>query len=98
MEALTVFRTTISYQQYGEVWFPKSAFNEYAWVDFKPDDPIISGQRLEIKNFEVNHKLPPKTFAVDIPDDAMIKVQGVKQELSKQEFLKQYGQRLSVKH
>ena len=98
MEALTVFRTTISYQQYGEVWFPKSVFTEYAWVDFKPDDPIISGQRLEIKNFEVNHKLPPKTFAVDIPDDVMIKVQGVKQELSKQEFLKQYGQRLSVKH
>ncbi len=92
MEAPTVIRTTISYQQHGDVWFPKAVFSERAWVDFKPEDPIISGQKLEIKNFKINHDLPPETFTVDIPDDALIKVQGVKQELSKQEFLKQYGQ------
>ena len=90
MEALTIFRTTISYQQHGEIWFPKAVFSEYAWLDFKPDDPIISGQMLEIKNFKVNHVIPPETFIVDIPDDAVIWVN--RKELSKAEFLKQYGQ------
>jgi hypothetical protein len=92
MEAPTVFRTTISYQQHGEVWFPKAVFHEYAWVDFKPEDPIISGQKLEVKNFKINHDIPPETFTVDIPDDAMIKVNREKQKLSKAEFLKRYGQ------
>ena len=91
MQALTVSRTTISYQQYGEVWFPKVAFDEYAWVDFKPQDPIISGQKLDIKNFKVNHDIPPETFTVDIPDAAMITVNPEKQKLSKAEFLKRYG-------
>ena len=92
MEAPTVFRTTISYQQHGEVWFPKAVFHEYAWVDFKPEDPIISGQKLEVKNFKINHDIPPETFTVDIPDDAMITVNREKQKLSKAEFLKRYGQ------
>ncbi len=92
MEAPTVFRTTISYQQHGEVWFPKTVFQEYAWVDFKIEDPIISGQKLEIKNFKINHDIPPETFTVDIPDDAMIRVNQEKQKLSKAEFLKRYGQ------
>lgn len=92
MEALTVSQTTISYQQHGEVWFPKVVFDEYAWVDFKPQNPIISGQKLEIKNFKINHDIPPETFTVDIPDDAMIKVNREKQKLSKAEFLKRYGQ------
>lgn len=92
MEALTIIRTMIAYQQHGEIWFPKTIINEHAWLDFKVEDPIISGQTLEIKNFKVNHDLPPETFTVDIPDDAMIKVEGIEQELSKQEFLKRYGQ------
>ena len=92
MEAPTVFRTTISYQQHGEVWFPKAVFHEYAWVDFKPENPIIFGQRLEVKNFKINHDIPPETFIVDIPDNAMITVNREKQKLSKSEFLKRYGQ------
>lgn len=92
MEALTIFRTTISYQQFGEIWFPKAVFSEYAWLDFKATEPIISRQTLEIKNFKVNHTIPPETFTVDIPDDAMIKVEGISKKLSKQEFIKQYGQ------
>lgn len=92
MEAPTVSRTTLSYQQHGKIWFPKEVFHEYAWVDFKPQDPIISGQRLEVKNFKINHDIPPETFTVDIPDDAMIKVNREKQKLSKAEFLKRYGQ------
>ena len=92
MEALTVFRTTITYQQHGEIWFPKAVFIEYEWLDFKPADPIISQRMLEIKNFKLNHNLPPKTFTVDLPNDAMIKVDGISKALTKQEFLKRYGQ------
>ena len=92
MEALTVFRTTITYQQHGEIWFPKAIFIEYAWLDFKPADPIISQRMLKIKNFKLNHNLPPETFTVDLPDDAMIKVDGISKALTKQEFLKRYAQ------
>lgn len=92
MEAPTIFRTTISYQQHGEIWFPKAVFIEYGWLDFKPADPIISQRMLEIKNFKLNHNLPPETFTVDLPDDAMIKVDGISKALTKQEFLKRYGQ------
>ena len=92
MEALTIIRTTIRYQQFGEVWFPKAVFSEYAWLDFKATYPIISRERLELKNFKVNHDLPPDTFTVDIPDDAMIKVEGIDKPLTKQEFLKRYRQ------
>ena len=92
MEALWIDRTIISYQQHGEIWFPKAVFDESSWLDFKPKDPIISGQRLEIKNFKINHDIPPETFTVDIPDDAMITVNREKQKLSKAEFLKQYRQ------
>ena len=92
MEALTIIRTIVSYQQFGEIWFPESVFSEYAWLDFKPADPIISGQRLEIKNFKINHDIPPETFTVDLPNDAMIKVDGISKALTKQEFLKRYGQ------
>ena len=92
MEALTIFRTIITYQQFGEIWFPKAVFSEYAWLDFKPADPILSQQMLEIKDFKLNHELPPETFTVDIPDDAIIKVDGISKALTKQEFLKRYGQ------
>ena len=92
MEALTIIRTTISYQRYEEIWFPKAVFSEYAWLDFKATYPIISRETLELKNFKVNHDLPPETFTVDILDDEMIKVEGISKALSKQEFLKRYGQ------
>ena len=92
MEALTIIRTTISYQQFGETWFPKAVFSEYSWLDFKATYPIISRERLELKNFKVNHNLPPDTFTVDIRDDEMIKVEGINKPLTKQEFLKQYRQ------
>ena len=92
MEALTISRTTISYQQHGEIWFPKAIYSERAWLDFKPEDPIISGQMLELKDFKVNHDLPPDTFTIDIADDAMITVNRQNKKLSKTEFLKQYGQ------
>ncbi len=98
MEAPTVSRTTISYQQHGEIWFPKAVFHEFAWIDFKPEDPIIFGQQLELKNFKINHDISPETFTVDIPDDAMITVNRQERKLSKMEFLQRYGQALSVQH
>ena len=94
MEALTIIRTTISYQEFGEIWFPKVVFKEYAWLDFKATYPIISRETLELKNFKVNHDLPPETFIVDLPEDALIKVEGISKALTKQEFLKRYGQHI----
>ena len=92
MEALIIVRTIVSYQQYGKIWFPKTVFNESSWLDFKATYPIISRRTLAIKNFKVNHDLLPETFTVDIPDDAMIKVEGINKPLTKQEFLKRYRQ------
>ena len=93
MEALTIDRTTVSYQKLGEIWFPKAVLSEYAWLDFQATYPIISRQTLELKNFKVNHIIPPATFTVDLPDGAMVRVN--RQTLSKAEFLKQYGELLS---
>lgn len=93
MEALTIDRTTVSYQKLGEIWFPKSVLNEYAWLDFQATYPIISRQTLEVKDFKVNHTIPPETFTVDLPDGAMVRVN--RQTLSKAAFLKQYGKLLS---
>ena len=90
MEALTIDRTTVSYQKLGEIWFPKSVLNEYAWLDFQATYPIISRQTLKVKDFKVNHIIPPETFIVDLPDGAMVRVN--RQTLSKEEFLKRYGQ------
>ena len=90
MEALTIDRTIVSYQQFGEIWFPKAVFSEYAWLDFQATYPIISRQTLEVKNFKVNHTISPETFTVDLPDGAMIRVK--RQTLSKADFLKRYGQ------
>ena len=92
MEAVTIDRTTVSYQKLGEIWFPKSVLNEYAWLDFQATYPIISRQTLEVKDFKVNHTIPPETFTVDLPDGAMVRVN--RQTLSKEEFLKQYGELL----
>ena len=93
MEALTIDRIIISYQQLGEIWFPKTVFREHAWLDFQATNPIIFRQTLEINNFKVNHAIPSETFTVDLPDGAVVGVN--RQILSKTEFLKQYGALLS---
>ena len=93
MEALTIDRITVSYQQLGEIWFPKTVFRESSWLDFQATNPIIFRQTLEINNFKVNHTIPSETFTVDLPDDAMVRVN--RQTFSKEEFLKRYGELLS---
>ena len=90
MEALIIVRTIVSYQQYGEIWFPKTVFNESSWLDFKATYPIISRRTLAIKNFKVNYDIPAETFTVNLPDDATVRVNN--QTLSKTEFLKRYKQ------
>lgn len=89
MEALTIDHMTISYQQFGEIWFPKAVLREYFWLDLNVENPIISRQTLEVNNFKVNHDIPPETFTVDLPDGAMVRVKH--QIFSKEEFLKRYG-------
>lgn len=89
MEALTNNRTIIWYEQFGKIWFPKRVISESFWVDFKVEEPIFFRQTLETKNFKINHSIPAERFAVEIPDEAMIRVDGDK-VLSKKEFLEQY--------
>ncbi|RKU31297.1 hypothetical protein C6497_02055 [Candidatus Poribacteria bacterium] len=85
-------RMTASYKQYGEAWFPKKCLAEHFWIDPNGKKHANGGMTLEIKDWKVNHNILPKVFTVDIPDDAMIKVEGLRKTLSKAEFLQRYKQ------
>lgn len=87
-----VSRNTFSYQQIGDVWFLKSAKREYARIDSEGKEHITSRMTLELPDFKINHAIPPETFAIDIPDDAKITVDGFDERMSKQEFLEWFGQ------
>lgn len=86
-------RHTFSYQQIGDVWFLKSAKLESAQIVSKGKERITSRITLELQDFKINHAVPPETFIFDIPDDAKIKVEGLDERISKQEFFEQYGQK-----
>ena len=88
--ALSTDRTLISYEKYGEVWFPKRGVQRNLHIDSDGKEHFYSGMILVVKDFKVNLAIPPETFSVEIPDDAMIKVQGLHKKLSKKEFLKRY--------
>lgn len=90
---LAITRVTVSYQQHGEVWFPDAGVIETSWLDSDGAEHILIQQVLETKDFKVNIPIPPETFTIEIPDDALIKVIGLKEKLSKNEFLKIYKQK-----
>ncbi|MCG9127033.1 hypothetical protein JT359_05460 [Candidatus Poribacteria bacterium] len=85
-----LMRITASYKQYGETWFPKKYQSEQFWIDTNGKRHAHNGMTLEIKDLKVNHNILPKVFTVDIPDDAMIRVKGLRKDLSKVEFLQRY--------
>ena len=85
-----LMRITASYKQYGETWFPKKCQSEHFWIDSNGKRHANGVWTLEIKDLKVNHNILPKVFTVDIPDDAIIRVNN--RELSKTEFLKEYKQ------
>ena len=87
-----ISRDTFSYQQIGDVWFLKSAKHENAWIDPEGKEHVYFRQTLELQDFKINHSIPSETFTVDIPDDAMISVEGLRERISKQEFLEWYEQ------
>ncbi len=87
-----LIRMTASYEQYGEAWFPKKYIAEHFWIDPNGKKHADGGMTLEIKDWKVNHNILPKVFTVDIPDNAMIKVKGLRKALSKAEFLQRYKQ------
>ncbi len=89
----SVHRTLMSYEQHGEAWFPKTGVGENFWIDSEGKEHFISRMTLKTKDFKVNHPIPPETFIVDIPDDAMIRVDALRQKLPKKEFLQRYGQK-----
>ncbi|MDE0637160.1 MAG: hypothetical protein OXI43_15080 [Candidatus Poribacteria bacterium] len=84
-------RITLSYQQFGEIWFPKKGVINTSWLDSDGKEQTIIRQTMETKNCKLNHSIPEETFTMDIPDDAKIQVNNRK--LSKAEFLRQYGQK-----
>ena len=88
-----IHRGLMSYEQHGEAWFPKTGGGENFWIDSEGKEHFISRMILETKGSKVNHPIPPKTFTVDIPDDAMIWVAELRQKLPKKEFLQRYGQK-----
>lgn len=89
----SISRQSIFYQQHGKTWFPKRRVGENFWIDSDGKEHLISRATLETKDFKVNHPIPPETFNVDIPDDAMIWVGELRQKLPKKEFLQRYGQK-----
>ena len=89
----SVHRTLMSYEQHAEAWFPKTGVGENFWIDSDGREHFISRMTLKTEDFKINHPIPPETFTVDIPDDAMIRVVELRQKLPKQEFLQRYGQK-----
>ena len=89
----SIFRQSMSYERHGKVWFPKTGVGANFWIDSAGKEHFISRQTLETKGFKVNHPIPPETFTVNIPDDAMIWVGELRQKLPKKEFLQRYGQK-----
>ena len=89
---LSVHRQSMSYEQHGEAWFPKTGVGANFWIDSDRKEHFISWATLETKGFKVNHPIPLEAFTVDIPDDAMIWVSTLRQKLPKKEFLQRYGQ------
>ncbi|RKU27977.1 hypothetical protein C6497_10405 [Candidatus Poribacteria bacterium] len=82
-------RVTISHQKFGEIWFPKICTTETSRIDTDGKKHTFHSA-IVTKDFKLNHPVPPKTFTVDIPDDAIIQVND--RELSKAEFLQRHKQ------
>ena len=90
--SLFISRTTILYKKYGEAWFPKSGVQRNLHIDSEGKEHFYSGMTLALKNFNVNIAIPPGTFTIDLPEDAMVEVQGLQK--TKKEFLSYYKKEL----
>jgi len=84
-------RSFVSYQKYGEAWFPKKAIREWFFIDEKGQERRTEREQYELKNFRLNHDIPEEKFIIEIPDDAEIWVKDLRQKLSKEQFLKYYN-------
>lgn len=89
----SVRRVTLSYELHGEEsWFVKSGVSESFWIDPDGEEHLTSRATIDTQNFIVNRNIPPETFTVEIPEDAMIHVQALDKELSKARFLNWYSE------
>jgi len=84
------YRCQISYQQNNGTWFPKKELSESFWIDSKGKEHPILRKELEVKNLRLNCRIPPKTFTIEIPDNASIRLADSNEYISKQELLKRY--------
>ena len=82
---------TISHQQFGEIWFPKKGVINTSRIDSDGKKHTLIRQTIETKNCKLNISIPEEIFTMDIPDGVEIRVNN--RNLSKSEFLRQYGQK-----
>ena len=89
----TVRRIRLSYGLSGEdAWFVTNGIAETLWIDADGEEHLINRATIETQNFIVNHEIPLEVFAVDIPDDATIQVEGLDKKLSEAEFRQWYDE------
>lgn len=90
-EQTVVLRTLVSYQKYGEVWFPNKVISEGFWLDSKGKKHLHTRKITETKNFQVNLEIPKEKFIIEIPEDTQIWVADLRTFMSKKKFLKYYN-------
>ena len=89
----SIRRIRLSYGLYGEdAWFVTNGIAETLWIDADGEEHLINRATIETQNFIVNHEIPLEVFAVDIPDNATIQVEGLGKKLSKAEFRQWYDE------
>ncbi|MCG9129287.1 hypothetical protein JT359_16990 [Candidatus Poribacteria bacterium] len=86
---LNYTRVFVTHQKFGEIWFPRIFVSETTRFD-TTGNKITSLTTLTTKDFKLNHPILPKTFTVEIPNDAILRVNNRK--ISNVEFLKKYKQ------
>ena len=88
--AALVERRHVSYEKYGEVWFPKHTVLESYLINKNGEEQLLTISEVETKNFRVNHAIPEEIFIVEMPNDVLIWVDDLRKHLSKKEFLGVY--------
>jgi len=86
-----IIRRWITYQQNGGAWFPEKVLVDVLWIDNKGKEHLARRKEVEIKNLNLNCKIPVDKFLIEIPDGVTIWVSDLNRFISKQEFLKLYS-------
>ena len=92
-ETYGIERNFISYEKYGEAWFPKAVDHRIYYIDKKGQKQLMVNYKTEAKNIRLNHQIPKEKFAIDLQHDAdVIKVflANSDEVLTKEQFIERY--------